>query len=99
VLLSCPETTSQDCVGRREEYALWVWQCVQIELSLQQISVELKRMGLTRKRMRYWSMHRDEPQRVRYWVNGPFAGANGIVPNVTASAASRASRACAPTIW
>jgi hypothetical protein len=54
--------------------------CAQF-VSLEQISRELGRMGITRKKMRFWSGRRDEQSRANYWIQGPFAGA-GIVAGV-----------------
>ena len=71
-----PEASSEEC-------RLWVWNAVQIDMSAVNISMELKLMGLTRKRMRYVSKNRNETQRVNYWTQGPFAGnAAMIMPGV-----------------
>jgi len=42
-----------------------------LTLSLATISRDLERMGFSRKRMQYFSIKRDEEDRVNYWCNGP----------------------------
>jgi len=63
-----------------EEMQLFLFTRHLVEIDPSIISRELRAAGMTRKRMRYISKHRDEPMRVRYWTNGPFAGA---APNQT----------------
>lgn len=41
------------------------------DISLSLISLELKRLGMSSKIMRYFSAHRDEADRVNFWCNPP----------------------------
>ena len=66
----------------RLELQLFVYASTAIYLNPRLISTELKRLGLSWKRMKYWSSRRDEQSRANFWTNGPFAGVNGVVPGV-----------------
>ena len=61
---------------------LFILATTQQYFSLEMISIELGRLGITRKRMRFWSGKRDEVSRANFWTQGPFAGAHGVAPGV-----------------
>ena len=66
----------------RREKVDWIWYSTGVTVTPEQVSAEQKRMGITTKKMQYWSGRRNEQQRVDYWTRGPMDGAAGVVPGV-----------------
>ena len=63
-----PMTMAKPSTTRDEMQAFLVLNRAKL-VSVWTISREWQRLGLTRKRMKFYSMHRDEASRVAFWTN------------------------------